>query len=106
MPSDLPSLLNALTVADGMRAVGFAALGFGGGMAYFRALAAAVSQTLDGGPRGKMVALHGARIVLAAGLFWAVSTQGAVALLATFAGFLVARHVARRWTPPAQGVHT
>lgn len=103
MTGDLPSFLNAITLADAARAGGFAALGLGAGLAYFRALAAAVTQTLEAGPRARPVALHVARVVLAGIFFWAVSTQGAVALLAAFAGFLAARRIARRWTPALEG---
>jgi type IV secretory pathway VirB3-like protein len=43
-----------------------------------------------------IVALYAARFVLAAGAFWFIAQQGALALLIALAGFLVARIVSQR----------
>lgn len=99
MATDAATVLSAVTAADVARVAAYAAAGLLVGLGYFRALAAAVAATLGNGSKGRIVALHAARIGAAVAVFWAISTQGAAPLLAAFAGFLAARLAARRWTP-------
>jgi hypothetical protein len=74
----------------------YGALGLAAGLAYFRALAAGVRAFVGGAEKRRVLLLHALRIAGAVALFWAVATQGAVPLLAAFAGFLLARLIAGR----------
>lgn len=85
------NLTVALTAALG------AVAGFVGGGAYFAALARGVAATVAEGGHGRSAWMwHVGRVAGAVALFWLAATQGGVALIFTFAGFLLARHAVRR----------
>jgi hypothetical protein len=68
------------------------ALGFALGAAHFRALRLNVGLYLGRAPLWRGLALHAARLAIAAAAFWAAAREGgALALLALLAGFLLAR---------------
>lgn len=74
----------------------FAAAGFGLGVAYFAALRRGVHHALARHAWSSYALLALARIA-AAGLFFALAVRsGLPTLLAAFAGFLTARHIAVR----------
>lgn len=48
------------------------------------------------GPAGRIAALYAIRLILAVAVFWAIAQQGAMPLLLTLAGFIVARMIVLR----------
>jgi len=84
------------TVELSLTIIPYLALGFIGGLAYFRLLAIGLKASLGGGTWVSGAGWHAARVVGAVAVFWGVATQGAVALLACFGGFLAARLVSRK----------
>lgn len=82
------------SVESGVAILAQLLLGFGTGLVYFEALRRAV--VLVGVRKGWLepVALTAGRVGIAVALFAAAARIGATALLATFAGFLIARVVA------------
>lgn len=69
----------------------FGLLGFAGGAAFFTALHVNVGLYLKAGAVGRAVGLHLARLTGAAALFTAAALQGFWPLIATLAGFVLAR---------------
>lgn len=83
-------------IADSSLAVTMTVLGIAFGLAYFAALRRTVARFATGGGWFVPVALTLGRIGLAVLLLGLAAKLGAVALLATFAGFLIARTLALR----------
>jgi len=73
-----------------------AALGFLLGLGYFEVLARGTEAFLARAPLSRHLLLLAARLLPTLLLFWLLVQAGAVALLAGFAGFLVARAVVLR----------
>ena len=71
-----------------------AVLGLGFGLAYFAALRRSVAQLAGAGSWLLPAALGAGRLGAAVLLFVLVARHGAAALLATLAGFLIARSIA------------
>lgn len=66
------------------------------GAGYFTLLRHTVRQLETAASAGRILVLAALRITLAVGVFWGLVQLGAWALLAGLAGFLIARHLARR----------
>ena len=77
-----------------LAAVPAAALGAAGGWVYFRLLRLTIDSFVAGGGWRRGLVLTLARLGGVGALFWFAAQFGAVPLLAAFAGFLLARHVA------------
>ncbi len=79
----------------------FATLGLGIGLVHFLALRLNTMLYAAGGAGGRAIALHIGRMLLTLALFTWMAWLGALALLAAFGGFLVARPLVllayRRW---------
>ncbi len=90
-----------MSAADVATVAAFAALGFGAGLAFFRALRLNVRLYATAGTDARAVGLHVLRLGALAALLWGAATQGAGPLLAAAAGFLAARLLALRRREPA-----
>lgn len=67
------------------------------GLCYFAALRLSIAALAGGRGRLRAAALTLGRVGAAILFLWGAATQGAVPLLAAFAGFLLARAAALRW---------
>ena len=80
-------------IVNGLRMASYAALGAGLGAAYFAALGWNVRLYFDRQSGWNPVLLHFSRLGFAVAAFTLCARQGALPLLATFAGFLAMRTV-------------
>lgn len=90
-----------MTHAMILKVVLFAGVGLGSGLAHFLALRLNAFLYLGDGTLGRALALHALRMLATAAVLTWTAWVGALALLATFGGFVLARPVAlaldRRW---------
>lgn len=75
----------------------YAALGLALGAAYFALMWRTVRLHVDGAPAGRIALQYALRLGLAGVVLWRVALMGAGPLLASAAGFVVARLVATRF---------